>query len=122
DGRMLVLGRDKKIRTWETSTNRFAVLLGEDAGSLQALILSPDARFVLIQPTDQAVQFLEPATGKPLSPLLQPIGRVQAAALSLDGQRAVTASGDQAQVWSLADGKPLFAPLNNLGPVTALAI
>ena len=58
--------------------------------------------------------------GNALTPPLEHQDQVHAAAVSPDGTRVVTASGDRtARVWDAMTGKPVTAPLEHQGPVTA---
>jgi WD40 repeat protein len=92
------------------------------AGSVKAMVYSPDGKSLLTASADHSTLVWEPATGRELLRLEGHFSDVQAVACSPDGTRAVTASDDATiRFWNLRSGEQLFRLHDLSEPATALA-
>ena len=76
---------------------------------------SPDGRKLLNVFWTPNVQIWDIATGEPLA-VLRHGHDVRYAAFSVDGDRVVTSSGNEARVWNVRTGKPLSPPIQHDAP------
>jgi WD40 repeat protein len=114
-----------KIELWRLTTGR-----GRRAGAVEMgaecperLVLSDDGQWLAAVDSFGGVfawRFEGPATKLTLSPPAERRVAPGALALSANGGRLAAARGEQIVVWSLADGKPLGAPLSAAEAITSL--
>jgi WD40 repeat protein len=107
DGTTVAIGsfQKKTIRLWDSATGRvIRVIEGPKDGA--SLTFSRDGKLLAVaNPQGDEVRLLDVATGKEVNRLEGHLERVFAIALSPDGRRLVTGSGDgTALVWDLARG------------------
>ncbi len=112
DGNLLATGSaDQSVRLWDTHTGRQVLVLSGHINGVTSVAFSPDGQRLVAAASgttlyaganrDFRVFFWDVASGRQLLTLPTHDNAVYAAAFSRDGQRLVTASGDNtARVWT----------------------
>jgi eukaryotic-like serine/threonine-protein kinase len=126
DGRRIATASTGSVSLWEAQS---AQLLGEfvlGGYRVDAMSFSLDGKRIvtIMRPeegspngkkeatADDSLRVWEVDSGRPLTPQLQPGGRITSAQFSPDGKRIVTTSGDTSIcVWDAATGRLLLGPL-----------
>ena len=99
-------------KIWELPSGRLVRKIG--GPQLCVAQFSPDGKSLFATCNGRTTRVWDPATGKPITPILahkEPVGYGE---FSPDGQFVVTASLDQtARVWDARSGKPITPPLRH---------
>jgi WD40 repeat protein/tRNA A-37 threonylcarbamoyl transferase component Bud32 len=121
DGNVLATAcHDGTVHLRDAATLTPLRLLRGHTGPVEAVVLSPDGRFV-VTAGDQTVRFWDAATGKPLGDPLRHKSTVRAVAFRPNGKVLASASLDQTvQLWDAAARKEMGDPLWHRGGVDAV--
>ncbi len=120
---------DRSARIWDAATGAAITELLPHDGPVWCAVFSPDGGRVatsgdlgVIKGVNDGIARIWDATHGNLLATFKHKDRIYTVAFSPDGARVVTASRDKtAQVWNLATGKPVPAPLRHNGAVRSAA-
>jgi uncharacterized delta-60 repeat protein len=97
---------------WEAANGKEATQLTHD-GFVEAIVFSPDGKYVAIGSSDKTVCVWEVSTGKELARMLHD-SRVLSIAFSSDGKYVVSGSDDKtARVWEVITGKEVVRMIHD---------
>jgi WD40 repeat protein len=127
DGRQVLSGgSDALVRVWDVETGQEVRRLEGHTEQVYSATFSPDGRLILTSSADRTMRLWDGATGQQLRSFRHPTGIVSVA-ISPDGRRALSASGEAAgfdycvRLWDLASGQEVGRFAGHTNQVTAVA-